>query len=149
MPFGSRSKKVLTFSSFWIRSIFSKVSFVVVPFGLLPPAPFRRMSQVPSFSLISLRASSIDSISKTLQPTAIASPPASFISSAQACAASLFKSRTATLQPCSASVFANEAQSIPPPPVTTATLPFKFSCLNIITFPFCSFLLLPTSRLDS
>src|SRR5690625_2347557 len=79
MPSVSSSKKSLTFGSS-ILSV-SRYSSSVDADGLLPPAPFTRMSHVPNLSLIPLLAASTEVLSVTSQLMPTASPPSLLISS--------------------------------------------------------------------
>ena len=129
-PAGSRSKKVLTLSSGSpSKSSGNRYSFVVCAFGLLPPAPFRRISAPPNVSSTCARALCRLSRSSTSVASGSARPPCARMRSAVAAARSAVKSSTATFAPHSASASQKAEQSTPPPPVTTAVLPRR-SILN-------------------
>ena len=119
-PDSSRSKKLFVSASI---SPISKYSLSVVARGLLPPAPFTKISHLPS-SFSTFSATSLQMfLSSTLHLNAFAIKPSACISSATCFAASSFRSRRATFAPARARIFANLAHKIQPAPVTTATFP--------------------------
>ena len=95
-PLGSKSKKEIVSASI---SPCSKYSLSVVARGLFPPAPLIRISHVPRSAKTASCVAIKLSFSKTFVLYAFATPPFATISSATFCAASSFKSRTATLAP--------------------------------------------------
>src|ERR1035437_1001914 len=104
-----------------------RYSRLVVPLGWLPPAPLMRMSTGPSsFFTLSLAASRL-AFSSTLHATLMATPPFLRICAATVSAASCFKSATAIFAPHAASARDIVLHKTPPPPVTSATLSFKFT----------------------
>src|ERR1035438_3595843 len=104
-----------------------RYSRLVVPLGWLPPAPLMRMSTGPSsFFTLSLAASRL-AFSSTLHATLMATPPSLRICAATVSAASCFKSATAIFAPHAASARDIVLHKTPPPPVTSATLSFKFT----------------------
>src|SRR5699024_1142852 len=92
-------------------------------YGLLPPAPFTRMSHVPNLSLIPLLAASTEVLSVTSQLMPTASPPSLLISSATASQFLRVRPRIATFAPAPARSLQKWEPSTPPPPVTTAVFP--------------------------
>ena len=93
-PLGSKSKKEIVSASI---SPCSKYSLSVVARGLFPPAPL--ISHVPRSAKTASCVAIKLSFSKTFVLYAFATPPFATISAATFCAASSFKSRTATLAP--------------------------------------------------
>ena len=116
-PSWSRSKNDRAFSSS-ISSLL-KYSLVVVPFGLLPPAPLMSTSHGPNFSSTTSCAFFRLSLSSTFACTAMALPPALRIPSASRFAASKLRSSSAILCPSAASAREKALQSTPPAPVMT------------------------------
>ncbi|OPZ65002.1 MAG: hypothetical protein BWY85_00860 [Firmicutes bacterium ADurb.Bin506] len=108
---------------------------LAVASGLLPPAPLIKMSTVPKALSTSSLAFSSDFLSSTSTGTAMAVPFLRVMSATTALAAASFLSSTATFTPRSASAIDISLHSTPPPPVTTATLPFKSNILSMAVPP--------------
>ena len=117
-----RSKKLLPSAS-PVRSSGKRYSLSVVARGLLPPAPFIRISIFPKAAMTASQAAKILSFSSTLHTNACAVPPFAQMRFATTSAASSERSSTATFAPHSPRASAKQEQRTPPPPVTTAVLP--------------------------
>src|SRR5699024_3965457 len=116
-------------SSGLFKSSSYKYSFVVLPLGWFPPAPFNNISQGPSFSKTSSRALTKLCLSSTSASIPIAIPPFFSTALTLSLSFSLLLPSKATLAPQVARASTQTLPNTPVPPVITATLSFK-SILN-------------------
>lgn len=128
MPSKSESGGIFVFSSFYAESVYSEMSFIIIPLKLLPPTPLDGVSRIPpEDSLVISLTYYVSFGSDALRLATATSPPSTVVSSTRFFTTSSFGSDATALRPYFTEILTGRPREAPPPPMAATVLPFGFS----------------------